>query len=209
MRRIESHFVAGPAGRLEALLEKPEDREPVMAALVCHPHPQHGGTMHNKVVHRIARGLRRRGCVVLRFNYRGVNLSEGAYDHGVGEVEDARSCLAFLRARYAALPFLIAGFSFGSRVALRLGCPMPPQDAPVKILAVGYPTKYQDHRFALACPQAKVFIHSTNDEHGPGPDLVHLFEELTEPKELKWVPARDHFFVDALDEFEKAVESAI
>jgi uncharacterized protein len=209
VRRIESHFVAGPVGRLEALLEEPEDREPVIAALVCHPHPQHGGTMHNKVVHRLARGLRRRGCVVLRFNYRGVNLSEGAYDHGVGEVEDARACLQFLRERYPALPYLIAGFSFGSRVALRLGCPMPAHDSPVKIIAVGFPTKYRDTGFLAGCRQHKVFLHSTNDEHGPGPDLIHLFEELEEPKELKWIPSSDHFFGDALDDFERAVESLL
>src|SRR6185503_8974136 len=95
-RRIETHFLAGPAGRLEALLEEPENGEPVQAALVCHPHPQHGGTMHNKVVYRTARGLRRSGAVVLRFNYRGVNLSEGAYAQGEGELDDARVALDFL-----------------------------------------------------------------------------------------------------------------
>ncbi len=95
-RRIESLFIDGPAGRLEALLEEPEDRDPRHAVLVCHPHPQHGGTMHNKVVYRIARALRRAGAVVLRFNYRGVNLSEGEYDKGVGEVEDARAALGML-----------------------------------------------------------------------------------------------------------------
>src|SRR5271156_4928939 len=97
VRKIESLFLAGPAGRLEALLEEPEDSAPKEAALVCHPHPQHGGTMHNKVVYRIARGLRSTGAVVLRFNYRGVNLSEGQYDKGVGETEDARAALAVLR----------------------------------------------------------------------------------------------------------------
>src|SRR5580692_3448464 len=100
MRKIESLFLTGPAGRLEALLEEPEDAMPVEAALVCHPHPKHGGTMHNKVVYRLARGLRKSGCVVLRFNYRGVNLSEGAYDNGIGETEDARVALGELRNRY-------------------------------------------------------------------------------------------------------------
>src|SRR5258707_2225615 len=114
-RKIESLFLAGPAGRLEALLENPEESVPRAAALVCHPHPQHGGTMHNKVVYRIARGLRRTGSVVLRFNYRGVNLSEGSYAHGEGELDDARIGLADLRARYPDLPYTLAGFSFGSR----------------------------------------------------------------------------------------------
>jgi uncharacterized protein len=118
-RTIESLFVKGPAGRLEALLEEPEHGDPVEAALVCHPHPQHGGTMHNKVVYRIARGSRRAGCVVLRFNYRGVNLSEGAYGNGDGELEDARAALSLLLARYPNLPVTLAGFSFGSRIALK------------------------------------------------------------------------------------------
>src|SRR5271163_518709 len=109
-RRIESLFLAGPAGRLEALLEEPDEAAPREAAIVCHPHPRHGGTMHNKVVYRIARGLRRAGAVVLRFNYRGVNLSEGVYAHGEGELEDARCALAFLRDRYPGLPCTLAGF---------------------------------------------------------------------------------------------------
>src|SRR5580693_7604655 len=95
-RKIESLFLSGPAGRLEALLKEP-DEAPGEAALVRHPHPQHGGTMHNKVVYRVARGLRRAGAVVLRFNYRGVNLSEGVYDRGEGELEDTRTGLAYLR----------------------------------------------------------------------------------------------------------------
>src|SRR5258707_15196803 len=112
-RRIESLFLAGAAGRLEAILEEP-DEAASGAALVCHPHPKHGGTMHNKVVYRIARGLRSAGSVVLRFNYRGVNLSEGTYSEGEGELDDARAALAYLRARYPELPYTLAGFSFGS-----------------------------------------------------------------------------------------------
>src|SRR6476661_514849 len=99
-RKIESLFIDGPVGRLEALLEEPDHVDAHEVALVCHPHPKGGGTMHNKVVYRIARGLRRTGCVVLRFNYRGVNLSEGTYDAGNGELEDARAALAWLRSRY-------------------------------------------------------------------------------------------------------------
>lgn len=209
MRKIESLFVAGPVGRLEALLEEPHDREPVAAALVCHPHPQHGGTMHNKVVYRLARALRKEGCVVLRFNYRGVNLSEGAYAHGIGEVEDARAALAVLRERYPELPFLLAGFSFGSRIVLRLGCPMPLEgpDSPRALIAVGFPTVYRDTTFLEGCRQRKVFVQSTNDEFGPGPDLIHLVESLPPPHELHWVTAQDHFFAGALDEYEHMIGS--
>src|SRR5580692_4140148 len=140
-RKIESLFLSGPAGRLEALLEEPDDALPREGALVCHPHPQHGGTMHNKVVYRIARGLRRAGAAVLRFNYRGVNLSEGVYDRGEGELEDARVALAYLRERYPDLPFTLAGFSFGSRIALRLACE---NGEARRVLAVGFPVGYKD-----------------------------------------------------------------
>jgi len=140
-RRIESLFIPGPAGRLEALLETPEELEPCQVAVVCHPHPLYGGTMHNKVVYRMARGLRRAGAVVLRFNFRGVNLSEGRHDRGEGEQDDARAALELLRSRYPHLPFSLAGFSFGSRVVLRLGCGLGDVE---RIVAAGYPTTFRD-----------------------------------------------------------------
>ena len=201
-RRIESPVLSGPAGRLEALLEEPEDREPREAFLVCHPHPQHGGTMHNKVVYRIARGLRRAGAVVLRFNYRGVNLSEGAYDQGVGEIEDARAALAYLRSRYPDLPYSLAGFSFGSRIVLKLGC--EPGD-PARIIAVGVPASYSETGELGNCGVPRVFIQSTNDQFGPVPAMQSYFDRLPEPKRLVWVEAADHFFADALAAFEDAV----
>lgn len=201
-RKIESLKIPGPAGDLEALLEEPEDGEPIAAVLVCHPHPQHGGTMHTRVVHRTARGLRKAGAVVLRFNYRGVNLSEGEYDHGHGEIEDGRACLEFLRGRYPDLPFAIAGFSFGSRIALKLALDYPQA---TKVIPIGYPTKYPNHEYISAIRIPKIFIHSTNDEHGPRPDFEAFFATLPEPKEVKWVESKDHFFVDNLEAFEEAV----
>src|SRR5580692_8080689 len=133
-RRIESLLLEGPAGKLEALLEEPDAGAPREACLLCHPHPLFGGTMHNKVVYRIARGMRRAGAVVLRFNFRGVGSSEGIHDGGAGEVEDARAALGFLRERYPDLPYSMAGFSFGSRVIMRLGCSL----SPVRLIAVGF-----------------------------------------------------------------------
>jgi alpha/beta superfamily hydrolase len=195
-------MIEGPAGRLEALLEEPEEGEPLHAALVCHPHPQFGGTMHNKVVYRIARGLRHAGAVVLRFNYRGVNLSEGVYDEGRGELEDARRCLAWLRERYPELPYSVAGFSFGSRIALRLGCPLPDVRT---LFVVGFPSSYRDRAYVEGCDKRKVFLHSTKDEHGPKEELSAFFATLKEPKKLVWVEAEDHFFRGALEEFEQAV----
>jgi alpha/beta superfamily hydrolase len=202
-RRIESLFLQGPAGKLEALLEEPEHAEPVEAALVCHPHPQHGGTMHNKVVYRIARGLRKAGCVVLRFNYRGVNLSEGEYADSVGETEDARSALAVLRERYRHLPLLLAGFSFGSRIALRLAIDEPGVQ---RVFAVGFPTTYPNREYVAEVRVPKCFIQSTNDEFGPQPDMTVFYDALPEPKTLEWVAAADHFFRDNLDGFEDVVQ---
>jgi alpha/beta superfamily hydrolase len=201
-RRIETLFIDGPAGKLEALLEEPEDQEPRYAALVCHPHPQHGGTMHNKVVYRIARGFRRSGAVVLRFNFRGVNLSQGEYGHGIGEVEDARAALTVLRSRYPELPFSMAGFSFGSRVILRLGCETA---GTVQLIAVGFPANLKDSQSIGNCPVPRTFIVSQNDEFCSIPSMETYFTGLQEPKKLVWIQAQDHFFGGALDELEKAI----
>lgn len=201
-RRIETLFIPGAAGRLESIIEEPEEQEPIEAALVCHPHPQHGGTMHNKVVHRLARGLRRAGCVVLRFNYRGVNLSEGAYGHMKGEVEDARVALAELRSRYPQLPVLLGGFSFGSRVILHVAA----SDHNVsRTIAVGFPTKYPNSDFVHQIRVPKFFIQSTHDAFGPREELQRFFDSLPEPKQLSWIEASDHFFRDSLDAYEAEV----
>jgi hypothetical protein len=202
-RRMESLFLAGPEGRLEALLEEPESETPVEAAVVCHPHPQFGGTMHNKVVYRLARGLRKSGCVVLRFNYRGVNLSEGEYADGIGETEDARVALRELQTRYPNLPVAAAGFSFGSRVALRL---TSQENAIQRVIAVGFPTRVEERDFVYQVTVPKTFVQSTNDEFGPQPQLTAFFETLAQPKELHWVTAADHFFRDNLDGFEAVIE---
>jgi alpha/beta superfamily hydrolase len=197
MRKIESLFLPGPAGRLEALLEEPEDAAPSEVALVCHPHPQHGGTMHNKVVYRIARGLRSTGAVVLRFNYRGVNLSEGFYAEGEGELEDARVALHYLRARYPTAPFTVAGFSFGSRIALRLGCGIAR-----RVIAVGFPAAYKDRAGLETCTTPRVFIQSTHDQFGSVEQIESIVAALPEPKQLRLIEAQDHFFAGALEALE-------
>ena len=202
-RRIETFFLAGPAGKLEALLEEPETSAPVEAAIICHPHPQHGGTMHNKVVYRLARGLRKSGCVVLRFNYRGVNLSEGEYGGGIGETEDARAGLTELQARYSELPIMAAGFSFGSRVALRLASQ---ENTVARVIAVGFPTRVAERDFVYRVRVPKYFVQSTQDAFGPAPDLTRFFDTLPEPKQLEWIEANDHFFRDSLDAFETTIE---
>ena len=201
-RRIESHWIAGPAGRLEALLEEPERGSPLLAALVCHPHPLYGGAMRNKVVHRLARGLRRAGAVTLRFDFRGVNGSEGEYGHLTGETEDARAALEWLRRRYPELPFALAGFSFGACAIARLGCGM--EDARF-LLAAGFPTRMGGAEYLENCPSPKIFAASEHDEFAPRGEFEALFARVAEPKRLVWVDASDHFFAGALDALEETV----
>ena len=204
-RRIESHFLAGPAGRLEALVEEPEDGAAHSAVLVCHPHPLYGGTMHNKVVFRIARGLRRAGLVVLRFNFRGVGRSQGEYAQIAGEIEDARAALGWLRQRYQGLRFALAGFSFGAQVITRLGCAL---EGARFLMAVGHPTE-RGNDYLEDCPVPKIFVQSTHDEFGPRPQLETLYAKLVQPKQLIWVEAADHFFAGGLDELEQAVKTSV
>jgi alpha/beta superfamily hydrolase len=204
-RRIESLFLDGPAGRLEALLEEPEDAAPREAALVCHPHPQHGGTMHNKVVYRVARGLRRAGAVALRFNYRGVGASQGGYAQGEGELDDARAALAYLRARYPNVPFTLAGFSFGSRIVLRLACADIEGPMARRVIAVGFPTIYRDSSSLENCRVPRIFVQSTQDQFGPMSEIEPLVAALAEPKRLIAIPAEDHFFAGALERLEEEI----
>jgi hypothetical protein len=204
-RRIESHNLDGPVGRLEALLEEPEDAVPRLCAVVCHPHPLFGGTMHNKVVYRLARGLRRAGIVVLRFNFRGVGASAGEHAHLEGEIEDARAALAWLRARYPALPYALAGFSFGSRVITRLGCESA---GAAFLMAAGFPTRWGPPDSLENCVAPKIFIQSTNDQYGPRAEMEAMYQRFAEPKELHWIESADHFFAGGLEALEERVKSS-
>ena len=201
-RRIEAHLLDGPAGKLEALLEEPDDRPPNEACLLCHPHPLFGGTMHNKVVYRIARALRRRGSVVLRFNFRGVGRSQGKHDKGVGEIEDARAALGWLRERYPGLACSLAGFSFGSRVILELGCATG--DA-ARLVAVGFPTTTGEAPYLASCRVPKFFITSTHDQYAPREEMEMLYAKIAGPKQIIWIEADDHFFGSALDRLEEVI----
>jgi hypothetical protein len=139
---------------------------------------------------------------VLRFNYRGVNLSEGEYDRGVGETEDARVALRELQSRYPYLPLLAAGFSFGSRIALRL---TSQEDAIRRVIPVGFPTVVAEREFVYAVQVPKFFVQSTHDNFGPKLDFEAFFQTVPEPKQLEWIESIDHFFKDSLDEFESAI----
>ncbi len=205
---MESHLLEGPAGQLEALLEEPEEGNPLEACLVCHPHPLYGGTMLNKVVYRVARGLRKSGSVVLRFNFRGAGRSAGTHDNGIGEVEDARAALTWLQQRYPEIPYALAGFSFGSRVIMRLGCSLEHPN-PARLIAVGFPTQRESTEYLSQCRLPKFFVQSTHDEHGPRAELESLFATVSEPKRLIFIEAADHFFAGNLDGLEKAISGLV
>jgi uncharacterized protein len=206
-RLLESTLLKGPAGPLEALHEGPGDETPIVrAAVFCHPHPLHGGTMHNKVVFRLARAARRSGAAVLRFNFRGVGLSGGRHDGGDGEQDDLRAALDYMRDRYPQLPLAVGGFSFGSRVALRVFCGNPQLE---RVICCGAPVSAGDWSFVEHCAGPKFFLHSTNDQFGSQQQLQAVVDRAAGPTRLTWIDSADHFFSDALDRFEDAAYEAI
>ncbi len=173
-----------------------------MTAVVCHPHPQFGGTMHNKVVFRAARAARDAGLPTLRFNFRGVGASHGAYDKGIGERDDVRAALDFLGARFPALPVCVMGFSFGAWVSLHVGA----EDARVAALAgLGLPTIDSDYSYLRGVTKPKLIVQGTRDQYGHREDVQAVFESLSEPKRIHWVEGAEHFFHGRLEEVRDAI----
>lgn len=189
-------FLNGPAGKLEALLWTAPNPNPAMTALVCHPHPLFGGTMHNKVVYQTAKALHNCGLPVLRFNFRGAGLSEGPHDRGIGEREDVRVALDYLAAEFPATPILLAGFSFGSVVGLRVGCA---DDRVVELIGLGLPVNDSDLCYLQECGKPKLIIQGGYDQFGSRDKIEAFFETLIEPKRLVIVNRADHFFTGQLD----------
>jgi uncharacterized protein len=198
-----SLFLEGPAGRLEALLWTSGEPNPKFVAVVCHPHPLFGGTMHNKVVFQTAKALHQRGASVLRFNFRGVEQSEGEHDRGIGEQDDVRAAINYLEAEFPGRPILLAGFSFGSSVGLRVGC----GDARVmQLIGLGLPVDNIDMSFLRACEKPKLIIQGGSDQFGARASIEALFATLAEPKRLAIVEGADHFFTGRLDQVAAAIE---
>jgi alpha/beta superfamily hydrolase len=202
-------FLTGPAGRLEAILWTPaaspapgSNTTPHFAAVVCHPHPLFGGTMHNKVVYQAAKSLSALGFPVLRFNFRGAGLSEGAHDRGGGEVQDVRAALDFLAREFPETQLLLAGFSFGAWVGLRAAC----ADARVaRLIGMGIPVNNCDFSFLAECTMPKLFVHGEHDEHGAIAKVRKVVASLPGEKTLVVVPNADHFFAGKLPELDSAI----
>ena len=166
-----------------------------MTALVCHPHPLFGGTMHNKVVYQTAKALHNRGLPVLRFNFRGAGASEGAHDRGIGERDDVRVALDYLAEAFPATPILLAGFSFGSVVGLRVGCA---DERVVELVGLGLPVDDSNLSYLQECAKPKLILQGGYDQYGSRANIEAFFETLPEPKRLVIVNGADHFFTGQL-----------
>jgi len=202
---IRSLSLDGPAGRLEALLNAGSPDTPY-AAVVAHPHPLFGGTLHNKVVFHAMKALNGFGFPVLRFNFRGTGLSEGEHDHGIGEADDVRTALDWVDREFQ-LPMVFAGFSFGAAVGLRAAC----DDSRVKAaIGLGLPVapidgRAYDFSFLSSCMKPKLFVSGDRDQFGTPAQLEKVIETVADPKKLILIPGADHFFEGRLSEMREAV----
>ncbi len=191
IRSIEDLY--GTAGRLEAVLNTGHPDAP-FSALICHPHPLGGGTLHNKVVYHTMKAFSSLGLPVLRFNFRGVGLSEGTFDHGNGELDDARAALDWLNTKLH-LPILLAGFSFGSYVGMKAACP----DQCVRgIVGIGVPYRAEGrsytYEFLETCVKPKLFISGSEDQFGPRDAVEPMLQRAADPKQMVWIEGAEHFF---------------
>ena len=193
-------------GALEGLLRLPGDEatQPPMVGVVCHPHPAHGGTMHTKVVFRIAQTLGELGFPALRFNFRGIGRSSGAYDKGVGERDDVRAALDEIARRYPGVPICLAGFSFGTWVGLPIGC----ADSRVRqLIGVGVPTSLLTTDALADCAKPKLIAQGGEDQYGPQSSLLPWYDALPQPKALAIISQADHFFTGREQELQAAILS--
>lgn len=211
--KLRSVDVPGPAGRLEGLLNGGSEDAP-FAALVCHPHPLGGGTMHNKVVYHAMKVLNDPawgfGWPVLRFNFRGTELSQGRHD-GAAEFEDVQAALRWLENEYN-LPLVVVGFSFGAAMSLRACCDGPKHSADVRALvALGLPTHAEGrayhYPFLASCTLPKLFLSGDRDQYAPADQLVQIADTAAGPKGLVLLPGADHFFAGQLDPMQQALSS--
>jgi len=199
--------LAGPVGRLDALLEEPSAAGAVRAAVVfAHPHPQYGGTMHTKAVYQTAKGLGRIGCAVLRFNFRGAGASGGAFSDGPGEMDDFRAGLDFMHARYPEARLWAGGMSFGSWIGMTVGADDPRVST---LIGVAMPVSRYDWERVRRSTKPKFFIHGERDEVCPLKEIREFYARAEEPKELVVIDAADHLFDGKVGEVADAIEDLL
>lgn len=195
--------LTGPAGRIEGLLEVPDS--PRFAALVLHPHPLHGGTMHNHATYQIARAARQAGGASLRIQFRGVGLSEGTHTGGPGELADARAALLWLSGRLPALPLLVGGMSFGSWIALQLACADPEVEG---VLAVGLASRTLELGFLPECPRRVAAVQAASDDLGSVEEVTRLMEGPPDRRRLSVVAGTTHLFLEDLPALRREAAAA-
>ncbi len=201
------HHIAGPAGRLEALIDEPgAAAKPRAAVVMAHPHPLHGGTMHTKVVYQAAKALCRIGCVVLRFNFRGAGASEGRFDEGRGEKDDFRAALDHLARARPGVELWAGGMSFGAWIAMAVGAEDPRVSS---LIGIATPVELYDFAAVAASPKPKYFIHGERDELCPLKGVRRFYAHAAEPKELIVIDAADHLFDGRVDEVAEAIEDLL
>jgi hypothetical protein len=195
----------GPAGKLEALLEAPQGTDIVGCVVVCHPHPLHGGTLQNKVAHTLARSFIGQGFIALRFNFRGVNDSEGTFDDGRGELEDVYVAMDFLSTEYPDLPLWISGFSFGAAMAIHAAAGRRPAGlvsiAPATSRFTTTPTPQPD------CPW--LILQGEQDELVDVDETIAWVNGLDPGPELQILEGAVHFFHGKLLLLREAVEAFV
>lgn len=201
----EKFSIDGPAGRLEAMLETPQDGPPAASAVICHPHPEHGGTMHNKVVHTLARAFVSHRFRTLRFNFRGVGASEGAYDESKGEFDDALAAVQWMRNEAEQSPLWLGGFSFGAAIAVRVAVTARPDGlvsvAPAVSRFAGNLDRQPD------CPW--LIVQGDEDELVDVDETIEWVNGLEPGPELRIFPGADHFFHGRIVELRQAVEEFV
>ena len=189
------------AGKLEALYRDLQD--PAGIAVICHPLPTGGGTLHNKVVFRAARGLENANVATLRFNFRGVGASGGKFEGGEGEQEDVVAAIQWARKKHPDRKLFVGGFSFGSWVASRVACETPEVDA---LFLIGTPVDKYDFGYLRHCERPMLFIHGTQDEHGDVAKLEKLVPQIRNA-ETVIVTGADHFFTKQLEAVEDTMRT--
>jgi uncharacterized protein len=196
-------FLNGPVGKLEAILWTPtRSGLPHFAAVVCHPHPLFGGTLHNKVVYQAAKSFDSLGIPVLRFNFRGAGLSAGEHDKGLGERGDVQAAIDFLATEFPNVPLVVGGFSFGSWVSMRVGCADPRVH---ELFGLGIPVNSSDFTYLTECPKPKLVVQGTNDQYGAWEKVEPVVAAAAGDTRLTFVQDADHFFVGKLDKLDEAI----
>jgi uncharacterized protein len=197
--------IPGAVGPLEALLDVPQGT-PRAAVVFAHPLPIQGGTMHTKVVFQAAKALARTGCVVLRFNFRGVGRSAGSWDNGRGELDDYRAAIDFMAGRYPDLDVWAAGFSFGSYIALTVGAD---DERVCALIGIAPPVNRYDYPSVKLSTKPKFIVHGESDELIPLKAVREFYAQLQEPKELVEIDRANHLFEGQASEVGDALEELL